>query len=212
MRTDAPHPLAPAVQSERADLDRSDGSGKRNCSCRMQLAFYANADGSEVQPFDGIYINAFAFFDSLTTEHQATFTSSDVSMCTPATPATSPQKPAFAAESNRELVRNGRRGDRRDHPGRDRGHLRRHCYRMVGRDHLRHELRRWDQLLDFGSERVRRLSGSARLGGRRRRRSEHLRVKPCAHHPPRPNQRLRQQRHPANSSRHGGWRCPRRQR
>lgn len=42
-----------------------------------------NEDGNEVQPFDGIYTDAFAFFDSLTDEQQTTLTSGDVSMCAP---------------------------------------------------------------------------------------------------------------------------------
>lgn len=49
----------------------------------MQPAVYANDDGEEVQPFDGIYTDAFAFFDSLTAEQQATLTSGEVSMCAP---------------------------------------------------------------------------------------------------------------------------------
>lgn len=49
----------------------------------VQPAVYTDEDGNEVQPFDGIYTNAFAFFDSLTTEQRATLTSGDVSMCAP---------------------------------------------------------------------------------------------------------------------------------
>lgn len=49
----------------------------------VQPAVYTNEDGEEVQPFDGIYTDAFAFFDSLTTEQQATLTAGDVSMCSP---------------------------------------------------------------------------------------------------------------------------------
>lgn len=49
----------------------------------VQPAVYTDADGTEVQPFDGIYTDAFAFFDSLTEEQQATLTSGDVSMCAP---------------------------------------------------------------------------------------------------------------------------------
>ena len=49
----------------------------------VQPAVYTNADGEEVQPFDGIYTDAFAFFDSLTAEQQATLTSGDVTMCAP---------------------------------------------------------------------------------------------------------------------------------
>ncbi len=49
----------------------------------VQPAVYAAADGTEVQPFDGIYADAFAFFDSLTAEQQATLTSGDVTMCAP---------------------------------------------------------------------------------------------------------------------------------
>lgn len=36
-----------------------------------------------MQPFDGIYTDTFAFFDSLTAEQQATLTSGDVTMCAP---------------------------------------------------------------------------------------------------------------------------------
>ncbi|MCQ1996500.1 DUF3500 domain-containing protein [Arthrobacter sp. zg-Y1171] len=49
----------------------------------VQPAVYTDADGNEVQPFDGIYTDAFAFFDSLTGEQQAALTSGDVSMCAP---------------------------------------------------------------------------------------------------------------------------------
>ncbi|MBF0816610.1 DUF3500 domain-containing protein [Microbacterium paludicola] len=49
----------------------------------VQPAVYTDADGNTVQPFDGIYTDAFAFFDSLTAEQQATLTSGDVSMCAP---------------------------------------------------------------------------------------------------------------------------------
>lgn len=49
----------------------------------VQPAVYTDADGSEVQPFDGIYTDAFAFFDSLTEEQQKTLTSGDVTMCAP---------------------------------------------------------------------------------------------------------------------------------
>lgn len=49
----------------------------------MQPAVYTNENGEEVQAFDGIYTDAFAFFDSLTDEQQATLTSGDVSMCAP---------------------------------------------------------------------------------------------------------------------------------
>lgn len=49
----------------------------------VQPAVYTDADGEEVQPFDGIYTDAFAFFDSLTEEQQATLTSGDVTMCAP---------------------------------------------------------------------------------------------------------------------------------
>lgn len=49
----------------------------------VQPAVYTDADGNEVQPFDGIYTDAFAFFDSLTDEQQETLTSGDVSMCAP---------------------------------------------------------------------------------------------------------------------------------
>ncbi|WP_432519662.1 DUF3500 domain-containing protein [Kineococcus sp. SYSU DK006] len=49
----------------------------------VQPAVYTDADGDEVQPFDGIYTDAFAFFDSLTAEQQATLTSGEVSSCAP---------------------------------------------------------------------------------------------------------------------------------
>ena len=49
----------------------------------VQPAVYTDADGDEVQPFDGIYTDAFAFFDGLTAEQQATLTSGEVSMCAP---------------------------------------------------------------------------------------------------------------------------------
>ncbi|MCI2237243.1 DUF3500 domain-containing protein [Paenibacillus sp. TRM 82003] len=49
----------------------------------VQPAVYTDADGNEVQPFDGIYTDAFAFFDSLTAEQQATLTSGEVSSCAP---------------------------------------------------------------------------------------------------------------------------------
>lgn len=49
----------------------------------VQPAVYTDAEGNEVQPFDGIYTDAFAFFDSLSAEQQATLTSGDVSMCAP---------------------------------------------------------------------------------------------------------------------------------
>ncbi|NHC21920.1 DUF3500 domain-containing protein [Nocardioides sp. IC4_145] len=49
----------------------------------VQPAVYTNADGDEVQPFDDIYTDAFAFFDGLTEEQQATLTSGEVTMCAP---------------------------------------------------------------------------------------------------------------------------------
>lgn len=49
----------------------------------VQPAVYTDEDGNEVQPFDGIYTDAFAFFDSLTAEQQATLTSGDVTTCAP---------------------------------------------------------------------------------------------------------------------------------
>lgn len=49
----------------------------------VQPAVYTDETGNEVQPFDGIYTDAFAFFDSLTADQQATLTSGDVSMCAP---------------------------------------------------------------------------------------------------------------------------------
>lgn len=49
----------------------------------IQPAIYTNADGEEVQPFDGIYTDAFAFYDSLTDEQKAALTSGTVSTCAP---------------------------------------------------------------------------------------------------------------------------------
>lgn len=49
----------------------------------VQPAVYTDENGNEVQPFDAIYTTAFAFYDSLTAEQQATLTSGDVSMCAP---------------------------------------------------------------------------------------------------------------------------------
>jgi hypothetical protein len=49
----------------------------------VQPAVYTDEDGNEVQAFDGIYTDAFAFYDSLTEEQQATLTSGDVTMCAP---------------------------------------------------------------------------------------------------------------------------------
>lgn len=49
----------------------------------VQPAVYKDEDGTEVQPFDGIYTDAFAFYDSLTAEQQETLTGGDVSMCAP---------------------------------------------------------------------------------------------------------------------------------
>ena len=49
----------------------------------VQPAVYTDESGTEVQPFEGIYTDAFAFFDSLTAEQQATLTSGEVSMCAP---------------------------------------------------------------------------------------------------------------------------------
>lgn len=49
----------------------------------VQPAVYTDADGNEVQPFGGIYTDAFAFFDSLTEAQQATLTAGDVTMCAP---------------------------------------------------------------------------------------------------------------------------------
>lgn len=41
----------------------------------VQPAVYKDDEGNEVQPFDGIYTDAFAFFDSLSDEQQKTLTS-----------------------------------------------------------------------------------------------------------------------------------------
>ncbi len=49
----------------------------------VQPAVYTDENGETVQPFDGIYADAFAFLDSLTADQQATLTSGDVSMCAP---------------------------------------------------------------------------------------------------------------------------------
>lgn len=49
----------------------------------VQPAVYTNEDGEEVQPFDGIYTDAFAFYDSLTDAQKATLTSGTVSTCAP---------------------------------------------------------------------------------------------------------------------------------
>ncbi|WP_285137895.1 DUF3500 domain-containing protein [Microbacterium sp. lyk4-40-TSB-66] len=49
----------------------------------VQPAVYTDDSGTEIQPFDGIYTAAFAFYNSLTAEQQATLTSGDVSMCAP---------------------------------------------------------------------------------------------------------------------------------
>lgn len=49
----------------------------------VQPAVYTNEDGEEVQPFDGIYTDAFAFYDSLTDDQIAALTSGTVSMCAP---------------------------------------------------------------------------------------------------------------------------------
>ncbi|WP_188511544.1 DUF3500 domain-containing protein [Conyzicola nivalis] len=49
----------------------------------VQPAVYTAADGTEVQPFDGIYTDAFAFYDALTAEQQATLTSGEVTSCAP---------------------------------------------------------------------------------------------------------------------------------
>lgn len=49
----------------------------------VQPADYTTADGTDVQPFDGIYTDAFAFYDSLTAEQQTTLTSGEVTSCAP---------------------------------------------------------------------------------------------------------------------------------
>lgn len=49
----------------------------------VQPAVYTNEDGEEVEPFDGIYTDAFAFYDSLTDAQLAALTSGEVSMCAP---------------------------------------------------------------------------------------------------------------------------------
>ena len=49
----------------------------------VQPAVYTNENGEEVQPFDGIYTDAFAFYDSLSAEQQETLTSGEVTMCAP---------------------------------------------------------------------------------------------------------------------------------
>ena len=49
----------------------------------VQPLAYPTADGSTVGAFDAIYSDAFAFFDSLTAEQQATLLAGDVTMCAP---------------------------------------------------------------------------------------------------------------------------------
>ncbi|MEV7826981.1 DUF3500 domain-containing protein [Microbacterium enclense] len=49
----------------------------------MQPADFTDDSGTEIQSFQYIYSDAFAFFDSLTTEQQATLTSGDLTMCAP---------------------------------------------------------------------------------------------------------------------------------
>ncbi|WP_416393521.1 MULTISPECIES: DUF3500 domain-containing protein [unclassified Curtobacterium] len=49
----------------------------------MQPAVYTNSEGDEVQTFGSIYEDAFAFYDSLTSEQQQTLTSGEVTMCAP---------------------------------------------------------------------------------------------------------------------------------
>jgi len=49
----------------------------------VQPADWTAEDGTEVQAFDGIYTDAFAFYDSLTAEQQETLTSGEVTMCAP---------------------------------------------------------------------------------------------------------------------------------
>jgi hypothetical protein len=49
----------------------------------VQPADWTTEDGTEVQAFDGIYTDAFAFYDSLTAQQQETLTSGEVTMCAP---------------------------------------------------------------------------------------------------------------------------------
>ncbi|MBF4600554.1 DUF3500 domain-containing protein [Frigoribacterium sp. VKM Ac-1396] len=49
----------------------------------VQPADWTTEDGTEVQAFDGIYTDAFAFYDSLTAEQQEILTSGEVTMCAP---------------------------------------------------------------------------------------------------------------------------------
>jgi len=49
----------------------------------VQPADWTTDDGTEVQAFDGIYTDAFAFYDSLTADQQETLTSGYVTMCAP---------------------------------------------------------------------------------------------------------------------------------
>lgn len=49
----------------------------------VQALAYPAADGSTVGAFDAIYGDAFAFFDSLTADQQATLLAGDVTMCAP---------------------------------------------------------------------------------------------------------------------------------
>jgi hypothetical protein len=82
----------------------------------VQPADWTTDDGTEVQAFDGIYTDAFAFYDSLTAEQQETLTSGDVTMCPPVTPASSrpvlacrePTSPRSSASSCSTSSRTGR--------------------------------------------------------------------------------------------------------
>ncbi|KAA9083770.1 DUF3500 domain-containing protein [Microbacterium radiodurans] len=67
-----------------ADLDEAAGTVTfAPTHLGVQPAVYTDASGTEVQPFDAICTDAFAFFDSLSAEQQATLTSGDVTMCAP---------------------------------------------------------------------------------------------------------------------------------
>lgn len=49
----------------------------------VQPADWTTEEGTEVQAFDGIYTDAFAFYDSLTAEQEEILTSGEVTMCAP---------------------------------------------------------------------------------------------------------------------------------
>jgi hypothetical protein len=183
----------------------------------VQPAVYTDADGNEVQPFDGIYTDAFAFFDSLTAEQQATLTSGEVSMCAPGDSCVfSTGDGLTGADLTDDQGRHGRRADHGRRARRDRGDPRRHGHRLVRRDRVRHEHGRRHLVLDLGPERLHRLPGAAGIRRRGRRRSVDVRLGPRPHDLPRPERRLCEQRDAAGGGRHVrrargrilGWRLP----